>query len=124
MKANKDGWIRHRGGKCPVDVGELVDVRMRCKHEEIAVDAFDLRWEHDGHPEEVMQWRPHKAEQATTEQSSDVEMPAAKYFDGPLQWRDRVQEINRQMADLRAEKAGLIIKLSEEGFTLIGEQPF
>ena len=28
-KTNKDGWIRHRGGKCPLPLGQLVQVRKR-----------------------------------------------------------------------------------------------
>ena len=26
---SKEGWIRHRGGNCPVEAGTLVDVRYR-----------------------------------------------------------------------------------------------
>lgn len=29
MSKNAGGWIRHRGGKCPVDEGVRVDYRMR-----------------------------------------------------------------------------------------------
>ena len=28
-KANKYGWILHRGGECPVEVETMVDVRFR-----------------------------------------------------------------------------------------------
>lgn len=138
-KAKKDGWLRHRGGKCPVEAGTLVDVRLRSGEIMLGVEAMTgwaNSWSHDESPHDTMAWRPHKAEQNAHEQAFDAcvekcastepgepEIPAAKQ-DSPLQWRDRVQEINRKMADLRAEKAGLIIKLSDEGFTLIGEQPF
>ena len=126
------GWIRHRGGKCPVEAGTLVDVKLRCRHEEGGVQADDVLWVHDGwgHPDEVMQWRLHNPEQATTEQSSDVEMPAAKYFDGPLQWRDRILELDAEQkaadeahkdaTEARdAERASLVAKLKAEGLALV-----
>lgn len=125
-KANKDGWIMHRGSNCPVDGSDRIDVRYRGGYVSTWREADDVNWEH----QDLMAWRPHKAEQQIVPAvvanvdafNAQAEMPAAKQ-EGPLQWRDRAQEINRQMADLRAEKAGLIIKLSDEGFTLIGEQP-
>lgn len=57
VKANKDGWIRHRGGKCPVADGELVDVRFRSG--EVETDHDYPRWEHLGNPRDIMFWRPH-----------------------------------------------------------------
>lgn len=44
-KMNKPKWIRHRGGKCPVDAATIVEVRLRCgdiqKHE-----ACEFLWRH------------------------------------------------------------------------------
>lgn len=173
-KPNKDGWIRHRGGKCPVDVGELVDVRYRdgtfgykleaCRDYRFDTehhsgwDAHFEYWDHDGMSGDIMAWRPHKPDiealiqegidsadagkltpisevrakwvKAVTDKSSDVEMPAAKYFDGPLQWRDRIREIERYidgqekahrmlMDAANEERASLVAKLKAEGFALI-----
>ena len=39
--------------------------------------------------------------------------------DGPLQWRDRITEIDRAVEALEEERASLIQKLSDEGFKLI-----
>lgn len=145
-KANKDGWVRHRGGKCPVEKGAVVDVRYRdgtfgykleagrdyhfdTEHHS-GWDAHFQHWDHDGMPGDIMAWRPHKAEQATTKQSLEVEMPAAKYFDGPLQWRDRIFELDaeQRQADQAhnaateardAERAELAAKLKAEGLALL-----
>ena len=40
--------------------------------------------------------------------------------DGPLQWRDRVTEIDRTVEALEEERASLVQKLADEGFALIG----
>jgi len=68
-KANKDGWIRHRGGKCPVEAGALVDVRFRSGITKTVCDSLSFRWDHTGQQGDIMAWRPHVA---TTEQSTEV----------------------------------------------------
>lgn len=130
-KPNKDGWIRHRGGSCPVEAGTLVDVRLRSGEIMLGVEAITGwadSWTHDNSEYDAMAWRPHNHEQqiepAVIANVAAYNARAEMQLDGPLQWRDRIAEINRMMADLRAEKAGLLIKLSDEGFALIGEQPF
>lgn len=159
-KANKDGWIRHRGGKCPVDAGTLIDVRRRNGEVEEGLscgelgnctsdDAENSFWRHDGDVSEIMAWRPHKAKQidqqeaisAFNEQTSKrpigigmEEMPSAKYFDGPLQWRDRIHTIDfdkavaqkaheAAMAALDSERAELVAKLKAEGLALVDAVP-
>jgi len=42
--------------------------------------------------------------------------------DGPLQWRDRVAEIDREVETLEEERASLIQRLADEGFSLIGRK--
>jgi len=68
MKANKDGWIRHRGGKCPAGNSVHVEVRDRNGLKLVGY-ASRFNWRHKGFGDEVMAWRPHAS---TTEQSSEV----------------------------------------------------
>jgi hypothetical protein len=143
-KPNKDGWIRHRSGKCPVDKGTLIDVRYRdgtyctgvkalysyawLKVHPSGWDAHPEYWIHDGMPGDIMAWRLHKPDQQIEpEVVANVEKFNAQAEikeDGPLQWRDRIREINGLLGDLRGEKANLIVRLEKEGFALIDEKPF
>lgn len=63
--------------------------------------------------------------------TEETEMPAAKYFEGPIQWRDRIESLKdeRQRLDAdyqsrvsenESEIADLTSKLAAEGFALIG----
>lgn len=63
-KPNKDGWIRHRGGKCPVESDEMVEVRLRDGTEYVGDDAENgeyWEWDHSGSGGDIMAWRPHKS---------------------------------------------------------------
>lgn len=68
-KPNKDGWIRHRGGKCPVDAEALVEVRNRAG--DIAVTggtsctSVSWHWSHSKHCGDIMAYRPHKPDEQT-----------------------------------------------------------
>ena len=137
MKANKEGWIRHRSGKCPVEAGTLVDVRFRSGIIKTVCDSLSLRWSHSGALGDIMAYRLHTpSEQPETVKeclpvdpvvasnvdafNAQAEMPAAKYFDGPLQWRDRIFEIDKQSAELKQERIELVQKLASEGLQLTG----
>lgn len=56
VKANRDGWIRHRGGKCPVADDALVEFRMRdgLINE---MHAGGMDWSHDGDHGDVMAYK-------------------------------------------------------------------
>ena len=147
-KANKDGWIRHRGGKCPVEAGVLVDVRYRNgqvnEHVKalISIDAGGsirelkaVAWDHIDSDLDIMRYRIHKpAEQpvivgkielevtANTEGVREVieEMQAKTgQIEGPLQWRDRIHEIDRTIEALEEERVSLIQRLEAEGLQLL-----
>lgn len=146
MKANKEGWIRHRGGKCPVEAGTLVDVRYRSGDINIGVSAltdysdknhvvgsrnggylcFARDWNHGGADGDIMAWKLHAPSEQPATVNAKAEMPAAKYFDGPLQWRDRITEIDAEskaeaerhcqvMTALDSERAELMQRLASEG---------
>lgn len=141
-KANKDGWIRHRGGKCPVAEGVLVDVRHRDGEVVIGVPAGvwiadrsnASEWVHNNDKGDIMAYRIHAPEQAIQQEAivqfneqtakapisvGDEQMPAAKPIDGPIKWRDRIREIDSTVDALEEERESLIQRLAEEGFKLL-----
>ena len=149
--ANKDGWVRHRGGKCPVEAGTLVDIRLRNGDIKIGVEAITGwadDWSHTNSGYDTMAYRIHTPSEqpATVEESSpaepvingttcisEFEKPAPAEFKviyDPLQWRDRITEIDAEskaeterhsaaMSALDAERAELVQKLASEGLALI-----
>lgn len=210
-KASKDGWIRHRGGKCPVEAGAKVEVRHRngvIKNiVDLDIDNVDETWLHVGDKDDIMAYRIHKpaiepavvenvqafneraeiAEQEKEEMTpcgklgyktgdefivnesnyfntgdrirlirddesdcpyferisdgkmlyesleiisklSDPYQPACQgvflpgkidQIDGPIQWRDRIREIDTIVEALEEERVSLIQRLEDEGFKLI-----
>lgn len=162
---NKDGFIRHRGGKCPVDRGAYISARFR-SGEQYHGPAYGLVWAHSGIPADVMAYRIHTPSEqpATVKESLSVDPvapsectnedswnckycrktetcealkdprnfgePQSKPINGPLQWRDRITEIdaeskaeeerhNAAMIALDTERAELVHKLASEGLALI-----
>lgn len=111
-KANARAWIRHRGRKNPFGVCTLVDARLRSG--EVVTGRFseNLHWVHTGNNFDVMAYRVNESVDSETK---EVTAPN----DGPLQWRDRVTEIDRTVEALEEERASLIQKLADEGFKLI-----
>jgi len=130
-KADKDGWVRHRGGKCPVDGGAAVEVGDR-DGDVYRATASELRWTHGVGGGDIMAYRLHKpAEQVVTRQEmSEAFAPTEPQgvfipskidqIDGPIKWRDRITEIDATTRALTTERAELVQKLAGEGFALIG----
>ena len=130
MSKNAEGWIRHRGWKCPVEAGVKVDYRMRNG----SIDDFGrksetLDWVHYQEVGDIMAYKLHKpAEQveACSKPELQIKLPdnygeiIGGSIDGPLQWRDRIAEIDATTQSLEAERADLVQKLASEGFALIG----
>jgi len=128
-KADKDGWIRHRGGKCPVEEGVMVDVRHRDGEVfsgfEAVLSAPAGSWNHANHPGDIMAYRLHKPAERVTpamppEGYGEVVTETLSAVDGPFQWRDRITEIDATTQALTTERAELVQKLASEGFALIG----
>lgn len=136
--ANKDGWVRHRGGKCPVEAGTLVDVKYRgggIVHRHYATAdkatsqiALAAIWQHRKDDRDIMYYRIHKPDPEAVKESLPVE-PVAPIA-GPLQWRDRITEIDAEskaeaarhsaaMTALDTERAELVQKLASEGLAMI-----
>lgn len=84
-KDNGDGWIRHRGGKCPVKAGTLVDVRYRDGQVNNHVPALTklskagsithrsaANWDHIGSKYDIMAYRIHKPAEQPAPVSEEV----------------------------------------------------
>lgn len=112
-KPNKDGWIRHRGGKCPVANGTLVDVRYRCGEFNYGVPALKLGdaekvdasyafWQHASpNPYDILAYRLHQPKM-TAEQI-----------------RTKFIENLAAIAALHKEQAALVQQLRELGFVFV-----
>lgn len=125
-------WIRHRGGKCPVEAGVSVEYRMR-DGEIMSRPAGSLEWDHYGECGDIMAYRICEPEQASdavvehdiyaddTEPSLSPVLVTYTDQENPLIWRDRIREIDITVEALEEERASLVQQLEDEGFRLIGE---
>lgn len=60
------GWIKHDGGNCPVNEGDIIDVRYRDggEHEAVTVTvvgAMNTVWCHTGTTNDIMEYRIQEA---------------------------------------------------------------
>lgn len=131
---NAEGWIRHRGGKCPVAAGTEVSTRHRDgKIEEVhhmtafegaSAESLKCFWSHENDDSDIMAYKMHKpAEHVEPFIEAVQAFHALEKFpqlDGPLQWRDRIAEIDVEVQARTVERAELVQKLASEGFALIG----
>lgn len=140
MSKNAEGWIRHRGGKCPVGAGAFIDVRYRGGHVDSNINMEQFRWNHDGGNVDIMAYRLHKpAEQVEACSKPELQIKLPENYgeildrseDGPLQWRDSITDLDEERktidalyqvntARIETERAELVQKLASEGFALIG----
>ena len=120
MSKNADGWIRHRGGKCPVDGEIKVETRQRGGQIVIG-NAQDFWWEHRSNGGDIMAYRLHKpAEQVEACSKPDPRDSAKRDSDYVCWMRDRITEIDATTQALTTKRAELVQRLASEGFALIG----
>lgn len=127
-KANKDGWIRHRGGKFPESAKGFDEIEVRFRNGDVDSSDSWPRWTHNCGGLDIMAWRGHDL--STTEDICAVVDAAYKpaiahadlreRYDGPIKWRDRITEIDSTTQALTTERAELVQKLASDGFALIG----
>lgn len=133
-------WKRHRGGKQPVADDVVVEYKLRNGYTD-KWHARALSWSHAGGEGDVMKYRvisqpqaeevevkdttigtlSYKVEIDTTEASQAIDSMAAKWdqVDGPLRWRDCVNELDAYIEKYTRERDALIERLASEGFALI-----
>jgi hypothetical protein len=74
LKDNGGGWIRHRGGKCPVEPNTIVIPKFRSGDIGIPREACQLAWSHTKDLDDVMRYKIHKpAEQPCPVKAKAVE---------------------------------------------------
>lgn len=142
-------WKRHRGGKCPVEARQQVEVRFRDGEIQQSYASDFFGWEHgvlDDKFAEVMSYRlisqPQAEEVEARKLTQDLNMqtpqgefvrgpislgdeviyPAEAKWDrveGPLLWRDTVNELDAYIEEYTRERDALIERLASEGFALI-----
>ena len=123
MSKNAEGWIRHRGGKCPVEAGTVIEYRERNGNIEVECEPELLgsMWFHENHPHDIMAYRLHKpVEQVEACSKPDPRDSAKRDSDYVCWMRDRITEIDATTQALTTERADLVQKLASEGFALIG----
>lgn len=117
-KADGQGWIRHKSKTMPVSAGREVEIRTRGGEFEVC-RAGGFNWAAEGE-DQIMAYRLHQPEQPAEPVEVEAGGPGVTApNDGPLQWRDRVNEIDRTVEALEEERASLIQKLAGEGVKLI-----
>lgn len=66
-KTDTDGWIEWSGGKCPVPIGTLVDVKHRggeVYQNKPALGDNNVRWSHVGSRGDIIAYRLHQSQEA------------------------------------------------------------
>lgn len=129
-------WKRHRGGKPPVSLNTTVEVKLRCG-DIYEGKAHELLWHHAycDVAANIMQYRIISQPQAEEVELSRLEArmlfgkPCIVYpesteaktdqIDGPILWRDTVNELDAYIEEFTREREALINRLAEEGFALL-----
>jgi len=109
-KANGNGWIRHRGGKCPVEARCCVEVRYRDGRKLVLAEAIYNRWDNQGYTGDIMAYRIHKpAEQLApvSEEAIQVGIDAAD--------AGKLTPIAEVKARILSRKTARAMKDAEEG---------
>ena len=79
QKLIKMGWIRHRGGKCPLSGNPVVDVRLRTGAWQRGY-ASCYEWSHNNQPYDIMAYSIHTATQQEP-QPMTAEQIRTKYME-------------------------------------------
>ena len=140
-------WKRHRGGKQPVADGTHCEYRYRDGTTLQGCNPELSNWSHYGATTDIMAFRiisqPQAEEVDTREYRGpfpcapigelenaiefDIEFPSGVFkleaqvdqIDGPIKWRDTVNELDAYIEEFTREREALINRLAEEGFALI-----
>lgn len=113
-KANKDGWIRHSGGECPVEKGVRVDVRYRdgdvsmnqpALEKGISTESWAKTWKHLGASGDIMAYRLHTPKPQQEPKPMTAEEIRAQYM-----------ENLSSIAMLHTKNAALVDDLRKLGF--------
>ena len=128
-------WKRHRGGKQPVENRVRVECKLRCGDIQQGA-SDDFLWPHADCDvsANIMQYRVISQPQAEEVEVKDIYavdntnygIPEVTFcetktdqIDGPLVWRDTVNELDAYIEEFTRERESLINRLALEGFALL-----
>ena len=118
-----DGWIEWKGGECPVDGNEIIDIRYPESREEFGAKAKFRRWNHARNKGDIIAYRLHKPEKSLEELCGEVkeenkhehveakptiEQLAADYRNSKNYADRKQQEADTAKADADAKLAELV----------------
>ena len=118
-----DGWIEWKGGECPVDGNEIIDIRYPESREEFGAKAKFRRWNHARNKGDIIAYRLHKPEKSLEELCGEVkeenkhehveakptiEQLAADYRNAKDYAERKQQEADTAKADADAKLAELV----------------
>lgn len=126
-------WKRHRGGKCQVSENSVIDVKLDTGDTMKNEVAGNWEWSHQDIYPRIMQYRVISQPQAEEIDSfsESVHKPIIEalntmaeewhedQIDGPIKWRDTVNELDAYIEEFTREREALIERLASEGFALI-----
>lgn len=140
-KANADGWIRHRGGKCPVEAGTRVSTKYRdgtiTLVHHLTADpmasnvSLKTVWGHKKDQYDIMYYKPHKpTEQPALVNEETIKATEPGAPDTMLAIRDRIYALDtqraevestyqRQISEITQERESLVQNLAGEGLALV-----
>lgn len=141
--AGKETWLRHRGRKCPVQSGTLVDLKLRGGVIHRSKFCDNHAWIHTGKPFDVMYYRLSEQDEQLAPVSEPVErkcegraceMPDSESHSkeclldaaidqgwaGPFEWRDRIRELDSMREELEATYQRQIGEIDGERGELVG----
>ena len=118
-----EGWIEWKGGECPVDGNEIIDIRYPDSREEFGTKAKFRRWNHCGDKGDIIAYRLHKPKKSLEELCGEVkeenkhehieakptiEQLAADYRNAKDYAERKQQEADAAKADAEAKLAELV----------------
>lgn len=74
LAAKNDGWIEWGGGKCPVEKGTLIDVKLRdgeIYQNKPAMGENNYNWTHTGSRGDIIYYRLHQPQEAAQVETDD-----------------------------------------------------
>lgn len=138
---NKPKWIRHRGGKCPVDDGTNMEYRLRDGSTINGCHPQFANWGHYGVDADIMAYRvieetkdqeieevkdtnldtlTYKLEIYATEATKEIDSLVAKWgqIESPLKWRDAIIHCQAIIEDCEREIERNVNLLDAEGLMM------
>lgn len=121
-----DGWIEWHGGECPVEKGDVIDVRFRDEDEHCELEVYGHRlssehWEHEEDPGDIIAYRIHQPEQEEAPMTIEQLLTKAnKHAAKAQEHRDKAANHERKADEHEAKRVELVEQARQlmPGYTL------